>query len=214
MYTGCTGVDLIMSDAQKNTSSLRLIFLVTLAACLVPSISRAQEITHVDFEVTGPTVKISYDVTACSGNEDFDVRLLLGHDGELREIKRGLSGDLEHVACGSSNIILWDVLSDREELKGPIFFAVEIIRTHPIVTEESPIVYEFDDGKPAGAVPHGDPKAIYPPDQSAGVAPLRFSQVAPWIALELARVALLSRGYRDIVLQKKYIGPIPARRRR
>jgi hypothetical protein len=203
-----------MSDAQKNTSSLRLVYLVTLAACLVPSISRAQQITHVDFEVTGSTVKISYDVTACSGNEDFDVRLLLGQDGDLTEIKRGLSGDLEHVACESSNIILWDVLTDREELKGPIFFAVEILRTHPIVAEESPIAFESDDGKPAGAVPHGDQKAIDPPDQSAYVAPPRFFQVAPWIALELARVALLSSGYRGIVLPKKHISPAPSRRHR
>lgn len=203
-----------MSDAQKNASSLRLMYLVTLAACLVPSISRAQEITHVDFEVTGSIVKITYDVTACSGNEDFDVRLLLGHDGDLREIKRGLSGDLEHVACESSNIILWDVFSDREELKGSIFFAVEILRTHPIVTGEYPIAYESDDGKPAGAVPYGDPMAIYPPDQSAYVAPPRFFQVAPWIALEMARIALLSVGYRDVVLQKKHISSVPSRRHR
>jgi hypothetical protein len=203
-----------MSDAQKHASSLRLIYWVVLAACLLPSISQAQEITHVDFEVTGSTVKISYDVTACSGNEDFDVRLLLGQDGDLREIKQGLSGDLEHVACESSNIILWDVFSDRQELKGSIFFAVEIIRSHTIVTEDSPIAYGSDDGKGEGTVPYGNPRPGYPTDQSAYAAPPRFFQVAPWIALELARIAVLSREYRDIVLQKKHISPPPSRRRR
>jgi len=115
-----------MSDVQKNPSPLRLIYLVILAACLTPSISRAQEITHVDFEVTGSTVKISYDVTACSGNEDFDVRLLLGQNGDLQEIKRGLSGDLEHVACGSSNIILWDV-TDRLLQRIEMSIEIEIV---------------------------------------------------------------------------------------
>ena len=139
---------------------------------------------------------------------------MLGYDGDLREINRGLSGDLEHVACGASNIIMWDVLTDRQELQGPIFFAVEILRTHPIAAEDSPIAYESDDGKPAGAVPHGDPGAIYPTDQSAHVAPPRFFQVAPWIVLEVARVALLAHGYRDIASQKKHISAVAPRRRR
>jgi len=203
-----------MNDAQKNTSALRLICMATLLAGFMPFISPAQEITHVDFEVNGSTVKVSYDVSACAGNEDYDVRLLLGHDGDLREITRGLSGDLEHVACESSNIILWDVHSDRQELKGSIFFVVEILRAHSTVTGDSPIAYESNDTKPAERLPQVDSIAIYSPTRNAYAAPPRFFQIAPWIALEVARITLLSRGYRDMVLQKKHISAMPPRRHR
>jgi hypothetical protein len=197
-----------MSDGRNDISFLRLAYLIALAGCLVPCISRGQQITHVDFEVTGSTVKITYDVTSCSANEDFDVRLSLGQNGELSEIKRGLSGDIEHVACGSSNLIVWDVLADRAELKGPISFTVEILRTHPIInTDEYPIAaYEPEDGRSAGAIPYGDPTTTYAPRQSPYVAPPRFFQVAPWIVLEVARAAMLARGHTRAVLQGR-IGP-------
>ena len=83
-----------------------------------------------DFEVINNTVKITYDIGGCSGDKNYDIRLLLGKDGKLTEISSGLSGDIESVPCGSSNTILWDVLSDRPELKGRIYFAVEVQRTH------------------------------------------------------------------------------------
>jgi len=103
---------------------------MVLAGCLSWQLSYSQIISHVDFEVIGNTVKVGYDIEACSGDRSYDVRLLLGVNGKLTEIKRGLSGDLEDIGCGSSNTITWDVLSDREGLTGRIYFAVEILRTH------------------------------------------------------------------------------------
>jgi len=198
-----------MSDGRNDIFFLRFAYLITFAGCLVPCFSRGQQITHVDFEVTGSTVKITYDLTSCSANEDYDIRLSLGQNGELSEIKRGLSGDIEHVACGSSNLIVWDVLADREELKGPISFTVEILRSHPIInTDEYPIAaYEAEGDRSAGAVPYGDPTTTYTPRQSPYVAPPRFFQVAPWILLEVARAAMLSRGHTNVVLQR-HPGPL------
>ena len=115
--------------------------MLILTACIAPHLSFSQEIANVDFEVIENTVKVTYDIYGCSDKEKYDVKLSLGNDIELVEIKRGLSGDVKDVACGSSKVILWDVLSDRDELKGRIYFAVEIQRIHyeeiqPIQDEE------------------------------------------------------------------------------
>ena len=96
--------------------------MLILTACLSSHLSYSQKITNVDFEVIGNTVKISYDIDGCSGDKNYDIRLSVGKDGELTEISRGLSGDIKNVPCGPSNIILWDVLSDRQRTKGPDLF--------------------------------------------------------------------------------------------
>ena len=112
--------------------SRNVTFLLLLTAVLFSQPSHAQKISNVDFEVTGSTVKVSYDITGCSGDENYDIKLLLGKDGKLIDITNGLSGDVKKVPCGSSNMILWDVLSSREELKGRIFFVVEIQGIHEV----------------------------------------------------------------------------------
>jgi len=123
--------DLIMRNGRNHTSPPRKVtFLLILTACLFSHLSHSQKITNVDFEVIDNAVKITYDIGGCSGDKNYDIRVLLGRDGKLTEISRGLSGDLENVPCGSSNTITWDVLSDREELRGRIYFAVEVLRTH------------------------------------------------------------------------------------
>jgi hypothetical protein len=93
-------------------------------------LSQAQKISNVDFEVIDNTVRISYDIGECSEEKNYDVKLSLGHDGKLTEITNGLSGDIEKVSCGPLKTIVWDVLSDRSELKGRIYFVVEIQRIH------------------------------------------------------------------------------------
>ena len=129
-----------MSDGRNHTSIPRgITYLIILAGCLLAHISMAQKIGHVDFQVVGNAVKVSYNVVSCTEGETYDVRLLLGMDGKLAEIKRGLSGDMKDVACGSSNTITWDVLSDRDGLKGRIYFTVEIIRVNsPVIVESGP----------------------------------------------------------------------------
>jgi hypothetical protein len=120
-----------MRNGRNHTSSPRNVtFLLILTACLLSHLSHSQKITNVDFEVIGNTVKVTYDIDGCSEDKNYDLRLLLGKDGKLTEISRGLSGDIENVPCGPSNTITWDVLSERQELKGRIYFAVEVQRMH------------------------------------------------------------------------------------
>ena len=104
--------------------------MLILTASVSSHLSYSQKITNVDFEVIGNTVKISYDINGCSEDKNYDIKLSLGREGELTEISRGLSGDIKNVPCGSSKVILWDVLSDRNELKGQVYFGVEIQRIH------------------------------------------------------------------------------------
>lgn len=134
-----------MSDGRKHTSIPRgIAFLFVLAGCFSSHLSFSQKIGHVDFEVIGNTVQINYDIEGCSEDRSYDVRLLLGVDGKLAEIKRGISGDTENVACGSSKTISWDVLADREGLRGRIYFAVEILRTHYNSVPQSESKQQFE----------------------------------------------------------------------
>src|SRR6187200_108188 len=136
-----------MRNCPNSTFSPRnATFLLILTACLFSHLSHSQKITNVDFEVIDNAVKITYDIGGCSGDKNYDIRVLIGKDGKLTEISRGLSGDLENVPCGSSNTITWDVLSDRQELKGRIYFAVEVLRTHSTIHANP----ESKGGKPWG----------------------------------------------------------------
>ena len=124
-----------------------LLLMLILSACGVSHFAYSQKINNVDFQVVGATVRINYDIAECPKDNRYDIKLSLGVEGELVEIKRGLSGDVKDVTCGSSKMILWDVLSDRDELKGPIYFAVEIQRIHHppqqnIEVEDEPETYD------------------------------------------------------------------------
>lgn len=111
-------------NALRRSLSLMLF----LTACVASHFTYSQKINNVDFEVVGNTVRINYDIAGCSDDDTYDIKVALGIDGELVTITRGLSGDIKEVTCGSSRMILWDVLSDRDELKGRIYFAVDIDR--------------------------------------------------------------------------------------
>ena len=62
--------------------------MLILAACVLSHRSYSQKITNVDFEVIGNTVKITYDIDGCSGDKNYDLRLLVGKDGKLTEISQ------------------------------------------------------------------------------------------------------------------------------
>ena len=130
-----------------NALQCSLSLVLILSAWGAAHFTYAQKINNVDFEVVGNTVRVNYDLADCSEEDRYDIKLSFGSEGELVEIKRGLSGDVKDVTCGSSKMILWDVLSDREELKGQIYFAVEIARIHHppqqiIEAEEEPDTYD------------------------------------------------------------------------
>jgi len=120
-----------MRKSPNHTSFSRNVMLLGLFTALIcPPFSHAQKISNVDFQVIENSVRISYDIGECSGEKTYDLKLSLGHDGKLTEITRGVSGDIEDVSCGSSKMIIWDVLSERSELKGRIYFVIEIEKIH------------------------------------------------------------------------------------
>lgn len=123
--------------------NITLVLILTASLSSHPAIS--QKITNVDFDVIGSSVKITYDIDGCSDDENYDIKLLLGMNGKLDEIVRGLSGDIKNVQCGSSRTILWDVLSDRDELQGRVYFSVEIQKVHRAVQEPKTIFDPNDD---------------------------------------------------------------------
>jgi hypothetical protein len=140
-----------MRKARNDTVfPCNAILMLILTASVTSHLSYSQKITNVDFEVIGNTVKISYDIKGCSEDKNYDIKLSLGREGELTEISRGLSGDIKNVSCGSSKVILWDVLSDRNELKGQVYFGVEIQRIHQEpqqIQEEIQDTESIDEGK-------------------------------------------------------------------
>ena len=201
-------------SGRNGISYLRLFCITIPGFFLAPDLSLAQEITNVDFTVNGSKVEVTYYITACPGNEAYDVRLFLGHEGELTEIKQGLRGDLKQVTCGSSNVIVWDVLSDREALEGPVFFAVEILRAHPVVnTDDYIIADEKTDEGSFGTVPYGDPDSgpvvTYRRHPTAYLAPFGIFQLGARIAFEQARAAILARVRPNVIVFPKHSGSIP-----
>jgi hypothetical protein len=127
---------------NKISFSHNVTFLAILTA-LFSHLCYAQKITNVDFEVIENAVRIHYDLGGCSGEQNYDIKLSVGKDGKLMEITKGLSGDIKRVPCGSSNTVTWDVLSDRNELKGRIYFVVEIQKIH----EEVEVTQRAKSGK-------------------------------------------------------------------
>ncbi|MGC3946492.1 MAG: hypothetical protein QM762_18540 [Chryseolinea sp.] len=126
-----------MVVGRNHTSIPGIAFFLAIVACHISPSSYSQKITNVDFEVAGNQVNINYDLDDCPGDKTYDLRVMLGKDGQLTEIKRGLRGDVESVSCGTSKTITWDVLSDREELSGRIYFAVEIFRAHDVIRQSN-----------------------------------------------------------------------------
>lgn len=125
--------------------------------------SYCQKITNVDFGIFDNTIRISYDLIECPANETYDIELYLYAEGKLRQIQQGLSGDIKQVSCGwLKKTILWEVLSDRNELKGNIHFEVRIGDKHRIKVKKTPSFKEwkFDKGyigaSIGGFIPYGN----------------------------------------------------------
>jgi hypothetical protein len=138
--------DFIMSVGRENHSfPVKSRLLLTILACLFSIASYSQKIDNVDFAVDGNTVKVHYDIEGCSSEKNYDVRLLLGVDGKVTEIKRGLSGDVQGVSCGSGKTIRWDVLADLQELNGRIYFTVEVVRAFSIARASDPATEDWSE---------------------------------------------------------------------
>lgn len=121
---------------------MRQIFLFPIAIFCYQAVY-SQKITNVDFDVSDNRIIISYDLIDCPGNETYDIKLYLYQEGKISRIQNGLSGDIIHVSCGQYQTILWEVLTDRNELKGNVHFEVRIGDKHRVKVKKTPSFKEW-----------------------------------------------------------------------
>lgn len=92
---------------------------------LLPVISMSQKISNLKFEQAGKKIIIYYDL---HGNKDYNVKLYCSTNNG-----RSWGASLEQVTGdigafqkpGKDKMIIWDVLSERDELTGDIAFKIE-----------------------------------------------------------------------------------------
>jgi len=115
----------------------------------------------VDFSVQENRVIVNYDLVDCPYNEKYDIRLYFSDSNRSTEVL-STSGDVKQVSCGRYKSIIWDVLSDKSELKGNIQFEVKISKKYSVKVKKTPSFKEwkFDRGyigaSIGGFVPYGD----------------------------------------------------------
>jgi hypothetical protein len=155
--------DLIMRNVRSHRSSSgNVALLLFITGCVISNASYSQKIKNVDFRVTDNSIKITYDIDDCAADELYSIKLSLGKDGKLREINSGLSGDINSVPCGKSKMIIWDVLADRDDLTGRVYFAVEIDGVQKVESAKSQRQsWKADKGYFGGSVGMFSPYDIY-----------------------------------------------------
>ena len=91
-----------------------LLFLLSLFLC---SIAISQQIENPDFFSEGKNIVITYDLVGCAANDLYDVSVVFVEQNQTKVTPKSITGDITKVSCGSKRIV-WNVLSDREELSG------------------------------------------------------------------------------------------------
>jgi len=89
----------------------------------------SQKIENLRFEQLGKQIIIYYDLTAAQLNQTFDIQVFCSSDGgkTLGYPLKFITGDAgSDIMGGEGKKIVWDVLAEREELVGEIFFEIQI----------------------------------------------------------------------------------------
>lgn len=99
--------------------------LYILAIFLFPVITSSQEITNIRFEQNGKQINLYYDL---KGTETFSVWVFCSTDDGRNwgQPLKYVYGDVgENQEPGKQKMIVWNVLSEREELTSKILFKIE-----------------------------------------------------------------------------------------
>ncbi|MBV5313657.1 MAG: fibrobacter succinogenes major paralogous domain-containing protein [Prolixibacteraceae bacterium] len=98
-------------------------YLFFIAALFLTTEIIAQQITNIQVTQEGDNVVITYDLTASQTGQTFDVEVKCSADnGKTFSITlQSLTGDLKEITAGTAKRIVWDVLSERQELVGAQF---------------------------------------------------------------------------------------------
>ena len=91
--------------------------------------SFSQNIENVDFTVKDNIISITYDLNNCPSRELYDIKFTILNEGKIIT-PNSFSGDLRKNSSGKNKKVNWDVLADKEEIKGKIQVVVEISKTY------------------------------------------------------------------------------------
>lgn len=92
-------------------------------------ISYTQSIQNVDFTVSNNKVIVTYDLVDCPNYKSYDIKLYYSEGSRYLEAT-SVTGSIDKQSCGRYKSITWDVLSDKNELKGNIQVEVRITKTY------------------------------------------------------------------------------------
>ena len=137
-----------------------LLFLLSLFLC---SIAISQQIENPDFFLEGKNIVITYDLLGCAANDLYDVSVVFVEQNQTKVTPKSITGDITKVSCGSKRIV-WNVLSDREELSGKyqVWLDVMAAKKYPVDIEWISIpAGTFTMGSPASEVNHESNETQY-----------------------------------------------------
>lgn len=98
-------------------------FLFILISFLSFTIINAQHVTIIQVSQESDKVVITYDISNINAGQTFDINVECSTDNgqTFSIIPKTLTGDLKGIRAGSGKQIIWDVLSERQELTGDQF---------------------------------------------------------------------------------------------
>jgi hypothetical protein len=102
---------------------------------LLPLLSFSQKVSNIHFGQRKQKIYIYYDLQG--GQSQYDIRIYCKYTNEKSWGRplRMVSGDVgQHRSPGKGKVIIWDVLSERDKLKGDIAFKIEARASYKIYT--------------------------------------------------------------------------------
>ncbi len=126
---------------------------------LLPLFSFSQQISNIHFEQAKQKILIYYDLLG--NNDHYNIEVFCKNTDERswgRSLKH-VTGDVGTKQKPGENMIIWDVLKERDELKGNIEFRIEA--TPSVKTYKSTFLPVFIPGARLNQYPGGKNRGIF-----------------------------------------------------
>ncbi|MBV5313656.1 MAG: formylglycine-generating enzyme family protein [Prolixibacteraceae bacterium] len=83
----------------------------------------AQQVTNIKVTQESDKVVLTYDIASDKAGQTFDIKVECSADGgkTYSIVPQTITGDLKGITAGKTKRIVWDVLSERQELAGDQF---------------------------------------------------------------------------------------------
>jgi hypothetical protein len=89
--------------------------------------AQAQKISRLSHEVSGSKIIIAYDISEARPEQSFEVSLYCSADNFQKPLQSVSGNGVGLVEGGGQKNVVWDVFSDRNELKGNISFEIRAL---------------------------------------------------------------------------------------